>query len=183
MSPEAIHALKPPIDETEGHHRGERDGWVVEHGEFIHEVAVGEIALDSPRVAFVWQDFLVDPHLVTEESELLFLGLEIGEALISENEVESNEPGSNVFGRVHTPKTDILSANGFIQIPAEKMKDAAMPEIFLRAGVFLFHNLSGKGDAALAGLCLDELQELLAREIAGMCSYKVEETGLLFRIA
>src|SRR6266849_9951906 len=162
MSPEAIHALKPRIDETEGHHRGERDGWVVEHGEFIHEVAVGEIALDSPRVAFVWQDFLVDPHLVTEESKLLFLGLEIGEVLISEDEVESNEPGSDVFGRVHTPETDILPADGFIEIPAEKMKDAAMPEVFLRTGVLLLHNLSAKSNAALAGFHLDELEKLLA---------------------
>src|SRR5260370_41416047 len=135
---------------------GGRGGWVVEHGEFIHEVAVGEIALDSPRVAFVWQDFLVDPHLVTEESELLFLGLEIGEVLISEDEVESNKPGSDVFGRVHTPETDILPSNGFIEIPREEMKDTAMAEVFLRTGVLLFHNLSGKSDAALAGFGLDK---------------------------
>ena len=67
MSSETVHAFKSRIDEAEGHHRGERDGWVVEHGEFIHEVAVGEIALDSPRVAFVGQDFLVDSQLVAEE--------------------------------------------------------------------------------------------------------------------
>src|SRR5260370_8318196 len=88
MSPQAIHALKPRISETEGHHRGERDGWVVEHGEFIHEIAVGEVALDGPRVALVWQDFLVDSQLIAEERELLLLRFEISEALISENEVE-----------------------------------------------------------------------------------------------
>src|SRR5229473_6365106 len=111
MSPEAIHALKPRIDETEGHHRGERDGWIVEHGEFIHEIAVGEIALDGPRVALVCQDFLVDSQLIAEERELLLLRFEISEALISENEVERDEPGSDVFGRVCAPKTDILPAN------------------------------------------------------------------------
>jgi hypothetical protein len=131
----------------------------------------------------VWQDFLVDSHLVAEERELVFLGFKISEALISENEVESNEPGSDVFSRVDTPETDILPADRFIQIPREEMKDAAMPKVFLRAGVFLFHNFSGKGDAALAGFGLDKVQELVASEIAGMRSHKVEETGLLFRIA
>src|SRR5258708_4199237 len=160
-----------------------RGGWVVDHGEFILELGVGEMALYSPRVAVVWQDFLVDPRLVTEESKLLFLGLEIGEVLISEDEVESNEPGSDVFGRVHTPETDILSADGFIEIPRGQMEDSAMSQVFLGASVFLLHDLSSENNAAFAGLGLNELQELLAREIPGMRSYKAEETGFLFGIA
>ncbi len=92
MSSEAIHAFKPWIDETKGHYRGERDAMAVEHGEFIREIAVGEVALDSPRVTLRVQDFLVDSHLLAEKRELLLLGFEISEALISENEVESNEP-------------------------------------------------------------------------------------------
>src|SRR5260370_41956420 len=83
MSPEAVRAFKPRIDETERHRRGERDARVVKHGEFVDEVPVREVALDSPGVAFVGQDFLVDSHLVAEERELLLLGLEISEALIS----------------------------------------------------------------------------------------------------
>ena len=58
MGPEAVHAFKPRIDETECHHRGERRGGVVVHREFVHEIVVGEVSLDSPRVAFVRQDFL-----------------------------------------------------------------------------------------------------------------------------
>jgi hypothetical protein len=121
--------------------------------------------------------------LIAEKSKLLLLTFKEGEALISENEVESNEPRSDVFGRVDTPETDILPANGSVEITGEKMKDAAMPKVFLRTGVLLFHNLSCEGDAALTGLRLDELQELLAGEIARMRSHKVKETGLLFRIA
>src|SRR5208282_141988 len=116
MSPEAIHAFKPRIDETEGHHRGERGTGVVKHGEFIHEIAVGVLVFDCARIALVGQDFLVDPELVAEERQLLFLGFEISEVLISEDEVESNEPGSDVFGRVHTPETGILPANRLVQI-------------------------------------------------------------------
>ena len=129
------------------------------------------------------QDFLVDSELVAEERKLLFLRFEISEALISENEVESNEPRSDVFGRVDTPETNILPANSFIEIPREEMKDSAMPKAFLRASVLLFHNLSGKGHAAFAGLGLDKLEKLLAGEIPGMRRYKVEKLGLLFRIA
>src|SRR5260370_19852894 len=88
MSPEAIHTFKPRIDETERHHRRKRDARVIKHGEFIHEIAVGEVALNGPRVALVWQDFLVDCQLIAEERELLLLRFEISEALISENEVE-----------------------------------------------------------------------------------------------
>jgi hypothetical protein len=121
MRPEAVHAFKPWIDETERHRRGKRDGRIVEHGEFVDEVPVREVALDSPRVAFAGQDFLVDSQLVAEERELLPLGFEISKALISENKVERDEPGSDVFGRVCAPKTDILPADGFVEIPREKM--------------------------------------------------------------
>jgi len=69
MSFVAVHAFKPRIDETEGHHRRKRDARVVEHREFINEIAIGEVPLDGPRVTFVWQDFLVDSQLVAEESE------------------------------------------------------------------------------------------------------------------
>ena len=63
------------------------------------------------------------------------------------------------------------------------MKDAPMPEVLLWASVFLLHNLSSKSDAALSWLGLDELQELMAGEIAGMRGHKVKKTGLLLRIA
>src|SRR5258708_23276772 len=116
MSPEAIHAFKPWIDETEGHHRGERGTRVVEHGEFIREIAVGKVALDCPRVPFVGQDFLVDSQLIAEESKLLFLRFAISEGLISENEVESDEACSNVFGLGYTEETNILPATCLLHL-------------------------------------------------------------------
>src|SRR5712664_236428 len=63
------------------------------------------------------------------------------------------------------------------------MKDSAMPKVFLRAGMLLFHHFSGKCNAAFAGFRLDEPEKLLAGEVPGMRGHKVEETGLLFRIA
>ena len=63
------------------------------------------------------------------------------------------------------------------------MENSSVSKVFLRAGVLFFDNLSRKGNAAFAGLGLDELRELLAGEISRMCSHKVEEAGLLFRIA
>jgi len=55
------------------------------------------------------------------------------------------------FGRECAPKTVILPTNNFIEVSREKMKDAAMPKVFLGAGVFLFHHFSGKGNTAFAG--------------------------------
>jgi hypothetical protein len=68
-------------------------------------------------VALVGQDFLVDSHLVAEENQLLFFGFKKSEVLISENELESDEPGTDVFGRVDSPEADILSADCLIEIP------------------------------------------------------------------
>ena len=116
MSLEAVHTFKSRIDETKGHHRGKRKRWVIEHGEFIHEVAVGRLIFDRSRVAFVGQDFLVDSHLVAEENQLLLFGFQIRELLVSQNEVESNEPGSDVFGRVNLSETDIFPSNRLIEM-------------------------------------------------------------------
>src|SRR5262244_1624673 len=63
------------------------------------------------------------------------------------------------------------------------MKDPSISEIFLRAGMFLLHNLPGKCDAALAWLSLDEPQKLLAGEIPGVRRHKVKKLSFLFCIA
>jgi hypothetical protein len=131
----------------------------------------------------VGKDFLIDPYLLTEKGELLLLGFEVREVLISEDEVQGNKPRSNVFGRMDAPEANVLSADGFVQIAREKVKDTTMPEVFLGAGVLLVENLLGEGHAALAGLRLDELQELLAGEVPGMRRHKVEETCFFLSIA
>ena len=107
VSPETIHAFKSRIDETEGHHRGERDGRVVEHGEFIHEIAVGMLVFDCSRIALVGQDSLVDSHLVAEESKLLFLAFKEREVLIAKNETTagSSKITSSLAGKTGTTGT------------------------------------------------------------------------------
>src|SRR5712692_7811039 len=179
---EAIQAFKAGIDETECHHRGRRSLGVVEHGEFVHEIAVGEAVLDGPGIALGGEDFLIDSELVAEVAQLLLLGFEVGVIMISQDEVKGNESCADVFGRVLAPEADVVPADGFIKIPREEVKDAAIPQVLLRTGVLLFRNLPGKGNAALAGLCLNELEKLLAGEIAGMRGHKVEETGLLLGV-
>src|SRR5258708_16507824 len=124
---EAIQAFKAGIDETECHHGGRRSLRVVEHGEFVHEIAVGEVVLDGPGIALGGKNFLVDSELVAEVAQLLLLGLEVGIVLVSENEIEGNEPGSDIFGRVLAAEPDIVPADGFIEIPREKGIDTAIP--------------------------------------------------------
>ena len=180
---EAVHALKSRIDETEHDHRRGRHAWVVKHRKLIHEIALREVALDSPGIPLAGKDFLIDPHLLTEKGELLLLSFEIREVLVSQNEVEGNKPRSDVFSRMDAPEADVLSADGFVQIAREKVKDTTMPEVFLGAGVLLVEDLLGEGHAALAGLRLDELQELLTGEVPGMRRHKVEETCFFLGIA
>ena len=162
---------------------GRRSLGVVEHGEFIDEIAVGEVVLDGPGITLGGQDFLFDSELIAEVAQLLLLGFEVGVVVVPENEVEGNEPRADVFGRVLTAEADIVPADGFIEIPREKVIDAAIPQVFLGTGVLLFGDFAGKGHAALAGLGLDELEELLAGEVAGMRGHQVEETGLLLGVA
>src|SRR6202140_5046887 len=183
MCLETTQAFEAGIDETECHHRGRRSLGVVEHGEFIDEIAVGKVVLDGPGIALGRKDFLVDSKLVAEVAELLLLGLEVGVVVVPENEVEGNEPCADVFGRVLTAETNIVPADGFIEIPREKVEHTPIPQVFLGAGVLLFGDFAGKGHAALAGLGLDELEELLAGEVAGMRGHQVEETGLLLGVA
>ena len=80
--------------------------------------------------------------------------------MISEDEVKDNEAGANVFGRVLTAETDFVPADHFMQIPREKVMDAAMAQIFLRGGVLLVGYFTGKGNAAFARLRLNEPEEL-----------------------
>jgi len=116
MCLEAVQAFKGGIDETECHHWGRRSLGVVEHGEFIDEIAVGKVVLDGPGITPGGEDFLVDSKLIAEVAQLLLLGLEVGVVVVPENEVEGNEPCADVFGRVLTAETDIVSADGFIAI-------------------------------------------------------------------
>jgi len=47
MGLEVVHAFKAGIDETEGRHSGQRCGRAVEHREFVDEIAIGVLVLDS----------------------------------------------------------------------------------------------------------------------------------------
>ena len=44
---------------------------------------------------------------------------------------------STAFGRWHLPETDIFPANGFIEVPREKMKNAAGRRYFFELSCFL----------------------------------------------
>src|SRR6185437_10117120 len=127
--------------------------------------------------------FLGDSHLVAEKCELLLFSFEVRYVLISENEIQGDEPHSDVLSRMDTPETDVLSADGFVEIAREKVKHAAMAEIRLRLRVFFLDHLLRKCHTALARLRPDEMQELLASEIAGMRGHKVEETRFFLGIA
>ena len=91
MGLEVGHAFKTRIDKAEDHHRWQRRCRVVKHGELIHEIAVGMSIFDGARVALVGQELLGDSHPFAKETDLLVLGFEVAERLISKDEIERDE--------------------------------------------------------------------------------------------
>src|SRR5437870_5184917 len=81
------------------------------------------------------------------------------------------------------PEADIILANGLIQIAREDVVDLAVPQKWARGGVALFDELPNEGQATLAGLSVDESNELLAGEVARVRRDKVKKTGLVIGVA
>ena len=93
-------------------------------------------------------------------TQFLLLRFEVCVILISEHEVEGNDAGADIFGRVLTAETDFVPADDFMQVPLEKVMDAATAQIFLRGGVLLVGYFTGKGNAAFGRLRPNEPEEL-----------------------
>jgi hypothetical protein len=132
---ETVQAFKPRIDEIECHHRGQRRNGVIEHREFVHEKAIREAVLYGPGTSLGRKDFLADSELAAAVTQLLLLRFEVSVIVISADEVKDSEAAADVVGRVLTAVTGVVPTDGFIQIPREKVTDAALAQIFLRGGV------------------------------------------------
>ncbi len=81
------------------------------------------------------------------------------------------------------PEADVILADGLIEIACIEVIDLAVPQIKAGGGVALFDELPNEGQATLAGLSVDEAEELLAGEVARMSSDQVEKTGLVLGVA
>src|SRR5690349_91356 len=81
------------------------------------------------------------------------------------------------------PEADVILANRLVDIAREKVIDLTIPKIKAGGGVSLFEELSNEIQAALAGLSVDEFEELLTGEIARMGRDNVKEASLVFGVA
>ena len=172
MGVETVETLKAGIDEREGDHRGRGLG-NKKHREFVDKIAIGEPLLDGSSIALGREIFLVDAELFSEVADLVLLGFKEGVIELTEYEIERSEPGANVFERVFATESDIVLANGFIDIAGEKMVDLPIAQARTRRGVALFEEFSNEGQAAFSGLPVDEADELLAGEVAGVRGYEI----------
>jgi len=120
MGVETVETLKTRIDEREGGHR-ERSVGEKKHRELVDEIAIGEPLLYGSGIALGREIFLIDAELPGEVAELLLLGFKEDVIELSENEVERGKPGTDVFERVFAAESDIVLANGFIDIAGEKV--------------------------------------------------------------
>src|SRR5204863_7461695 len=76
MGLETVQDAKSGIDERQGNHRGREGAGKEEHGELVHEIALGRSVLDGSGVTLPWQEFSQDVQLLAEVVQFVLLGFE-----------------------------------------------------------------------------------------------------------
>src|ERR1700722_11503954 len=77
MGLETVQDAKSGIDEGEGNHRGREGARREEHGELVHEIALGRCVVNGSGVTLSGQEFFRDVQLLAEVVQLVVLGFEI----------------------------------------------------------------------------------------------------------
>src|SRR5712691_2244121 len=81
------------------------------------------------------------------------------------------------------PEANVVLADGLIEIACEEVVDLAVPQKWAGGSMALLDELPNEGQAALAGLSIDESNELLAGEVARVRRDNVKETSLVLGVA
>src|SRR6267378_1507840 len=111
MGLETVQNAKSGIDEGEGNHRGREGAGRKEHGELVDEIALGRSVVDGSGVTFHGQEFFRNVQLLAEVVQFVVLGFKIFVLQMRQNEVQGNEPGTNVFERMGTAVAKVFSAD------------------------------------------------------------------------
>src|SRR6267143_3631727 len=77
MGLETVQDAKSGIYEREGNHRGIEGAERKEHGELVHEIALGRSVVNGSRVPLPGQEFFRDVQLLAEVLQLVVLGFEV----------------------------------------------------------------------------------------------------------
>src|SRR5580704_12239607 len=97
MGLETVQDAESGIYEGEGNHRGREGAGREEHGELIHEIALGRGVLNGSGVTLAGQEFFRDVQLLAEVVQLGVVGLEIFVLQMRQDGVQGNETRANVF--------------------------------------------------------------------------------------
>src|SRR6266481_1389882 len=97
MGLETVQDAKSGIDEREGDHRGREGAGTEEHGELVHEIALGRSVVNGSGVTLPGQEFFRDVQLLAEVVQLVVLGFKVFVLQMRQDEVQGNEPRANVF--------------------------------------------------------------------------------------
>ncbi len=139
---------------------------------------------DAAMVLYGWREqALADLESLDKVSALGFRGLEIIFFRVSENEVESQEPGLDVGEFVIPPIAEIVFADGSVELPRAEVINETPARVSLGAGTTKTEQFFDQSGIALAALGLCKVQKLPHGEVAGMRGHKVEKPGLHFGIA
>src|SRR6266446_10620325 len=112
MGLETVQNAKSGIDEGEGNHRGREGTGTEEHGELVHEVALGRCVVNGSGVTLPGQEFFRDVQLLAEVVQFVVLGFEIFVLQMRQDEVQGNEPRANVLEGVDTAVAKVFPVDG-----------------------------------------------------------------------
>src|SRR5256885_15024969 len=112
MGLETIQDAKSGIDEREGNHRGSEGAGREEHGELVHKIALGRSVVNGSGVTLPGQEFFREVQLLAEVVQFVVLGFEIFVLQMRQDEVQSNEPGTNVSEGVDTAVAKVFPVDG-----------------------------------------------------------------------
>src|SRR6202045_2501043 len=111
MGLEAVQDAKSGIDEREGNHRGREGAGREEHGELVHEIALGRFAVNGSGVTLHGQEFFRNVQLLAEAVQFVVLGFEVFVLQMRQDEVQGNEPRANVFEGMSTAVAKVFPAD------------------------------------------------------------------------
>src|SRR5437667_453090 len=112
MGLETVQDAESRIDEREGNHRGREGAGREEHGELVHEIALGRSVVNGSGVTLPGQEFFRDVQLLAEVIQFVVLGFEIFVLQMRQDEVQDNEPRANVFEGMGTTVAKVFPADG-----------------------------------------------------------------------
>src|SRR6266480_5078945 len=112
MGLETVQDAKSGIYEREGNHRGREGTGTEEHGELVHEIALGRSVVNGSGVTLPGQEFFRDVQLFAEVVQFVVFGFKVFVLQMRQDEVQGNETRANVFEGMGTAVAKVFPADG-----------------------------------------------------------------------